>query len=69
MSDSLLQRVERQLDTLIQRCAHLEQENARLKAEQATWDQERTRLMEKNNLARERVEAMITHLKNLEAES
>ncbi len=69
MSASSLQNIEDKLDELIRLCTHLEKENATLQAKEASWDQERTRLTEKNEIARKRVEAMITHLKNLETES
>jgi cell division protein ZapB len=39
-----------------------------LKARESAWQQERVRLIEKNELARSRVEAMITHLKSLDTE-
>lgn len=69
MSSSSLQHIEDKLDELIRLCTHLEKENATLLAKEASWDIERKRLMEKNDIARKRVEAMITHLKNLETES
>ena len=69
MSDLLLQKVEAKLDELIRVCSRLEKENEELKQQQEEWNQERARLVEKNNLARQRVEAMITHLKKLETES
>lgn len=75
MSDPLLEDLEAKLDTLIQHCIHLEseclrltQENTHLLDDQSSWNQERAQLVEKNNLARKRVEAMITHLKSLESQ-
>lgn len=49
-------------------CQRLKQENADLKARESDWQRERQRLIEKNELARTRVEAMITHLKSLDVE-
>lgn len=69
MSDPLLTEIELKIDRLIEQCAVLEKENAQLKAKESGWQQERTRLIEKNEMARSRVEAMITHLKNIETES
>ncbi|TVZ37521.1 cell division protein ZapB [Alteromonadaceae bacterium 2753L.S.0a.02] len=66
MTDKLINEVEHKLDQLISLCSHLEQENANLRAELGDWKQERARLIEKNELARSRVEAMISRLKNLE---
>jgi cell division protein ZapB len=68
MSDDLLHALENKMDQLIHRCQRLQQENAELKAREGEWQQERTRLIEKNELARSRVEAMISHLKNLDTE-
>lgn len=69
MTDRLLHEVELRLDELISLCQRLEKENATLKAKESNWQLERARLIEKNELARSRVEAMIAKLKNLEAES
>ncbi len=60
--------LETKLDKLILLCNRLQQENADLKARESEWQRERVRLIEKNELARSRVEAMITHLRNLDAE-
>jgi cell division protein ZapB len=68
MSDELLLSLETKLDRLILLTSRLQQENAELKARETAWQQERVRLIEKNELARSRVEAMITHLKSLDAE-
>lgn len=68
MSDDLLLALENKLDRLIQLCHRLQQENGELKVRENEWQRERKRLVEKNELARSRVEAMITHLKNLDTE-
>jgi cell division protein ZapB len=68
MSDELLLSLETKLDRLILLTSRLQQENADLKARESAWQQERVRLIEKNELARSRVEAMITHLKSLDTE-
>ncbi|VUD53833.1 hypothetical protein TDB9533_01914 [Thalassocella blandensis] len=69
MSADLLKDVEAKLDELIHLCNRLEKENATLKAKEQGWQQERARLLEKNEIARTRVEAMIKHLKEMEADS
>ena len=69
MASSKLKSVEDKLDELIRLCHQLEKENASLRASAMSWQQERKRLVEKNEIARTRVEAMIEHLKNLETES
>jgi cell division protein ZapB len=68
MSDELLVSLENKLDRLIQLCSRLQTDNAELKTRESEWLRERERLIEKNEIARSRVEAMITHLKNLDAE-
>jgi cell division protein ZapB len=68
MSDELLLSLETKLDRLILLTSRLQQENAELKARETAWQQERLRLIEKNELARSRVEAMISHLKSLDTE-
>lgn len=68
MSNDLLLSLETKLDRLLLVCQRLQQENAELKARESDWQRERQRLIEKNELARTRVEAMITHLKSLDVE-
>lgn len=68
MSNDLLLSLETKLDRLLAACQRLQQENADLKARESDWLRERQRLIEKNELARTRVEAMITHLKSLDVE-
>lgn len=65
MADELLHTLEAKLDELIAQCARLQHENAELKSREQDWQRERIRLIEKNELARSRVEAMITRLKTL----
>lgn len=68
MSNDLLLSLETKLDRLLLACQRLQQENAELKARESEWHRERQRLVEKNELARSRVEAMIAHLKSLDVE-
>jgi len=68
MSHELLQSLEAKMDRLIRACEQLQDENRALKARADEWQRERVRLVEKNELARSRVEAMITRLKSLESE-
>jgi cell division protein ZapB len=51
---------------LIELCTVLTKENRALRAQQQTWTTERAKLIEKNELAKTRVESMITRLKALE---
>ena len=67
--DTEFNRLETLLDELIKTCAQLREENHGLRTETKTLQDERTRLLEKNELARNRVEAMITHLRSMEQSS
>ena len=66
MSQHTLQQLAEKLDSLINYCERLKRDNELLKQRERQWQLERTQLIEKNNLACNRVEAMITHLKSLE---
>ncbi|WP_111641403.1 TIGR02449 family protein [Marinimicrobium alkaliphilum] len=67
-SDDLLNNLEQKLDQLLERCETLQRDNTDLRARESEWQRERVRLVEKNELARGRVEAMIVRLKALETE-
>lgn len=77
MADSQLQGITEQdlhalevrVEELIRACSHLKAENRALRAREASLLTERASLIEKNDLARSRVEAMISRLKSLEASS
>ena len=66
MSQNTLQELANKLDSLITYSQKLKKDNELYKQREYQWQLERNRLIEKNNLARNRVEAMIAHLKNLE---
>ena len=61
--------LERKVDELVRLCARMGRENRALKTQQHAWTNERARLIEKNELAKQRVEAMISRLKGLETDS
>lgn len=58
--------LERRVDELIRALENLKDENAALKQSHTSLLSERAKLIEKTELARTRVEAMITRLKALE---
>ena len=71
MSDNLspteeLNRLERQIDELISTSERLQRENSALKVQQSNWSVERAKLIEKNELAKSRVESRIGRLRALE---
>lgn len=57
------------LDQLIEICDQLHNQNRQLLAQERSWREERLQLIEKNDLARQKVEAMILRLKSLEHDS
>ena len=61
-----LNRLERHVDNLISLVHLLGNENKALKTQQSNWTVERAKLIEKNELAKNRVESMIGRLKALE---
>ncbi len=65
MSKDKLEQLSHKLDTLIGQCERLRLDNERLQQREQEWLRERTQLIEKNDQARTRVEAMITDLKSL----
>lgn len=58
--------LELKIDELIKLCAVLKEENDLLKSRESSWGLERSKLVEKNELARTKIEAMIVRLKSLE---
>jgi cell division protein ZapB len=58
--------LEERVDKLIQACEDLRAENQALREQQAQLVTERAALIEKSELARTRVEAMIARLKSME---
>jgi len=60
-------RLELRMHDLATLCSRLHVENESLKTQQGNLVEERARLIEKNDLARSKVEQMIQRLKSLEA--
>jgi len=61
-----LDTLERKVNELIELCEVLSRENRALRSRQNTWSTERAKLIEKNELAKSKVESMISRLKALE---
>lgn len=61
-----LERLDRRVEQLVLRCRQLEEENRILREAQHNLTAERASLLEKNDLARSRIEAMISRLKAME---
>lgn len=66
MEQPELQALADKLDRLIERCHKLEQDNASMRELQDDWNRERAQLLQKNDLAKHKIEAMIGRLRALE---
>jgi len=66
MADKQIKALEKKIDELITLCQELDKENQALKNDQAGWRKERKDLIDKNELARNKVEAMIDRLRTME---
>ena len=64
-----LEVLESRLTDLVDRCEVLARENQALRQLQSSWTTERAKLIEKNELAKSKVESMISRLKSLEQDS
>jgi len=60
--------LERRVDALIRLCQNLRQENQRLRSQCSLLLAERAELMDKNEAARNRVESIISRLREMESE-
>ena len=66
MSDIDLSSLEHKIDELVRLCDQLARENQLLTDRHSDWASERAQLIEKNELAKSKVEAMISRLRSLE---
>jgi cell division protein ZapB len=66
MDDADLQALTTKLDLLLQRVEQLKVQNRLLLKGEKAWREERAHLIEKNEMARHKVESMISRLKALE---
>ena len=66
-TDLDLRRLEVRVEELIRACSYLKEENKSLRSKQDSLVAERAALIEKTELARTRVEAMISRLKAMES--
>lgn len=65
MSKNTVEELYRKVDRLIRHCEQLQASNKVLISREQQWLQERNGLIDKNKMARARVEAVIDHLKTL----
>lgn len=67
--DNDLQALMSRFELLIARVEQLKRQNALLVAQERSWREERAHLIEKNEIARHKIESMILRLKALEQDS
>ena len=63
-----LQQLEQQVDDLLRVSRRMREENMLLKSQQSAWLSERVKLVEKTELARSRIDKMVSRLKELDDE-
>ncbi len=68
MDKTPIQQLEQQIDQLLRTGRRLREENLLLRSQQAAWLSERAQLIEKTDIARGRIEKMVTRLKQLDEE-
>lgn len=66
-TSSELQHLDDSIDVLLEMISRLKQENTQLRSQQNFLQIERSKLMEKNEMARTRVESIINRLKAMES--
>ena len=66
MSDTNFSGLEEKVEELIQLCADMKAENQNLRGQANNWEAERKLLLDKNQLARVRLEKILRRLKSLE---
>lgn len=66
MESPNLKDINKKLDELIRSHQALKEDNLRLKAENDSWQHERARLLQQNELARNKIAEMIARLRQLE---
>ena len=66
MSHFEIETLERQVDELIQICNRLREENTWLRARQVTLGEDCAQLVERTELARSKVESIVSRLKTME---
>lgn len=67
--DQLFKQLEQRVDEFIELCDEYKRHNKSLRTREVQLTEERANLMKKNDMARTKVESMITRLKALEQDS
>lgn len=69
MEDADLHALLGRFEQLLQQVEHLQKQNGLLQAQEQSWREERAHLIEKNEVARHKIESMISRLRALEQDS
>ena len=69
MQENDLQALMSRFESLIERVEQLKRQNALLVAQERSWREERAHLIDKNEIAKRKIESMILRLKALEQDS
>lgn len=69
MQENDLQALMSRFELLIERVEQLKRQNALLVAQEKSWREERAHLIDKNEIAKRKIESMILRLKALEQDS
>jgi len=68
MENDPIQQLEQQVEELLRASRRIREENMLLKSQQTAWLTERTQLVDKTEMARSRIETMVSRLKELDDE-
>ena len=68
LTDTSFKTLESKVDALIDLCANMKVENQKLRESQHSWQVERTNLLNKNQLAKTRLEKVLDRLKSMQEE-
>lgn len=68
MDKNAIQQLEQQVDELLRTSRRLREENMLLRSQQTAWLSERSQLIEKTDVARSRIEKMVSRLRELDSE-
>ena len=66
MSEDSFDNLSEKVDNLIDICAEMRRENQALKAGENSWQSERKQLMDKNNVAKSKLESILVRLKAMD---
>lgn len=66
MPENELEKLEQRINELVALCKQLREENRSLQRKQEQMNNERAQLIQRNELVRARVEAMVSRLKSME---